>query len=602
MAKKSSKKTGEIPVKVVGYRIQKPQSDGTMYHRYNIVDAVDNIHKLYGYLFREIREEADSIDKSNKTNNKGKMEKLIFCETSRAHNLLVAINRDCDENDLNSIAYQVSNTFYECMCLAQIVAGKRRLGVGQKEERKTKQNVSRNVHQFLETRMHKGHILFDIANICLKMGWTWHHRYFLILTLVEDALTHFFLVHNGPIFCRILIANKEKLNSFYSADENQSRKGEKDDEIDVYYLKYLVSPKAEDLWREPDQPDAGGIKIVEQLERRIARFWMRTGLCQWLRRSLGFGLPDVMALVVKIAEKVFVNVSTKKGGMGNNSTPRHGSPVGAYHRQDDISFANGCNSKRIGWGPIWLGFPEWVASQSGLLGAMSSPISQDEVFVSPFNSAYYGYLCKSLIPSVGDEELAGKKATARHVGSRNNTVGLLFEELSAYLCQATPGVRVVRNSQSGTGEIDIIGYVANGSSYLHPVTGNHFIGECKWNGRSAAVDVVDVLSARAKRMRADSAIVFSRKGISGEGTGDNAERVIHTESMNGVCFAPLSEDDLKMRDAARIFSRCVDDSKFLTELDSLRDCLNLVRLRFPLILRDSFDRHRFGFYGSHSAK
>lgn len=614
MAKR--KPSEEAEPKTVRYEIERRRSNSRLYrNNYNALDAIYNSDKLYRMLTEEIAEDFRLVTQSQNCTDSSasdvKSFKEIFCENSRGYYLLTMMMRDCHENGEDVVAYQVLNTFYESACLWQLVEAMALVKADDGGDGDSKSN------QILSARMHKGHLTFDLANICAKLGWTWHRRYFLALTLAEDALSHFIHVQHGSEFCDLLLANADAFRQFEEAVLKTSRNTSSEKSIDLAYLKFLVSPAAEEHWKEPDDEDdkQGGdttLSAVQKLETRIARFWRRTGLCQTLRTEFGLSLPDVMAWVIQIVKRVFVQ--------DQKTEPIR--PLGLYHDfQSQIWFADVQNWKRVGWGAAWLGFPEWVASQAGLFEVLSCPIALNEVFSAPFNAAYYGYLCQSLMEldaslkngaassregesaeqSDGDANLGqapGKARQPEKLSHQNNSKGLLFEELAAYLCTATPGVRVLRNARSGAGELDLIGYVSPGSSLLHPVTGNHFLGECKWVLKSTAVDVIDALAARAKRMQTDSVIVFSREGLSGEGKGDNAERLIHAEAMGGVSFAPISGQDLLVEAAAKKFFSQLEEAvkdPVTVDLSSIR---GLVRFRFPKLLRESFDKHRFGFYGS----
>jgi len=624
-----SKPSEKAEPETVKYKIEGSRSRSNLHrNNYNALDAIYNSDKLYTLLteeinqdFRLVTQSKGNVAQSQKNFSQSQKNaepsrndvisfKEIFCENSRGYYLLTMITRDCHEKGEDVVAYQVLNTFYECACLWQLVEARNLVKSDDDGDGDSKSN------KMLSARMHKGHLTFDLANICGKLGWSWHRRYFLALTLAEDALSHFVHVQHGSEFCDLLLANADAFREFEKAVLNKQRKDSDEKRIDHAYLKFLVSPAAEEHWKEPDEDDKqggdGSSSHVRKLETRIARFWRRTGLCQTLRTEFGLSLPDVMAWVIQIVKRVFVQDRKNKSIK----------PLGLYHDfESKIWFADVQNWKRVGWGAAWLGFPEWVASQAGLFEVLSCPIAHNEVFSAPFNAAYYGYLCQSLmeldgggssgsVSSQRGELVRNPDDNASQVHSRNeepkqtklshqsNSKGLLFEELAAYLCTATPGVRVLRNARSGAGELDLIGYVSPGSSLLHPVTGNHFLGECKWELQSTAVDVIDALAARAKRMQTDSVIVFSRKGLSGEGSDDNAERLIHAEAMGGVSFAPLSGEELLVEFAAgKFFDQLTKAVKNLDriELSSIR---GLMRFRFPKLLRESFDKHRFGFYGS----
>jgi len=481
--------------------------------------------------------------------------KNAFHETEPPFLFLSRALTHCRELGLESQGQQLVQAFYHAACAEQLAD----VGVADGE-----------AGSRLAKRLHKGHILYELAMSSKRRGFEWCYRYYLALALAEDILTHFFLHKQGDEFLNLLKSiDFDKL----SLASSSSVKG--DDEA----WKVL-----QDIGRNLEHPpfgekwDAAGAPANEALAVVVCRFWLKTGVCNSLRDDFGMNLAQVMRFVKMVAVHVFNADATDEDlDRGQKKT------LLGYQENGSYPFAVNSNWKKYGWAETWLAFPEWVCSKSGLFNEILGPFTPLEADCRPFNSVYYGLLCQVLCRSDEKEE-----------SSKNDLKGLVFEELVAHVLQSVPGVRVARGVNSDIGELDVIGYIPAECRVLNTVRSGVFIAECKWSKDGVGVSVVDALITRAARVGATAAMVFSKRGVCGRDSGKQSDLVIRLESMTGIAMSSLSQGDLHIERAsealASVLKEMSDPSFDLGRFESL------VSLNTPSMLRAAFDRHRFGIY------
>ena len=147
----------------------------------------------------------------------------------------------------------------------------------------------------------------------------------------------------------------------------------------------------------------------------------------------------------------------------------------------------------------------------------------------------------------------------RHLlGSLGSGAGKNLERLAHYLLACTPGCRARMRVRTSSTDYDVVCAVEGAGLDFRSELGRYFICECKdWDTKAD-------FTAMAKFCRVlDSAkcsfgILFSKKGISGEGAATDAEREqIKVFQQRGMVVVVVSESDLQ---------EVADGANFLTML------------------------------------
>lgn len=195
-------------------------------------------------------------------------------------------------------------------------------------------------------------------------------------------------------------------------------------------------------------------------------------------------------------------------------------------------------------------FPEWIVQDLDHLWITAFP-STAEVIRYDISSAYAVWLFEQL--GKGD--------------------GKFLERLAHYLLSAIPGCRAYRPQRSHSTDYDVVCAFEGANVDFRGDLGRYFICECKdWEKPadfSAFAKFCRVLDAA----KCGFGIIFSKKGISGEGRTVFAEREqLKVFQDRGLVIVVISEDDL---------SKVITGSNFVTMLREKYENIRLDLKRLP---------------------
>jgi hypothetical protein len=111
-----------------------------------------------------------------------------------------------------------------------------------------------------------------------------------------------------------------------------------------------------------------------------------------------------------------------------------------------------------------------------------------------------------------------------------------------------PGCRTAKGQRSGTHQYDVVCSMEGPQLDFRSEFGRYFICECKdWEKKKADVRTMAVLCRALDSVKTRFGILFSKRGISGTGKGQNAEREqLKVFQDRGTVIVVVDEDDLRL--------------------------------------------------------
>ena len=251
-----------------------------------------------------------------------------FNEVSHSFSHLTRITRDCIERQQLMRGYATTLQYYSFTCLFQLYI--------------LQEKVAEHTHlAYSEARIHKGHILFELASLATKLKWPWHASYFLILAFIEDVLSYICITRSG---------------------EKEEYEGH-------------------DLFRS---------KSAFQKSNRFKMLWSMTGTCECFRRDHALSATQAIEKIQDILRLLFQQPESSDKKDSEKPTP-----IGTAQL-----LARGVDWKHRGWDRTLLLFPEWVFGRcsSALESFLASPSSAESSH-QPINPVYWAYLSRNLSES-----------------------------------------------------------------------------------------------------------------------------------------------------------------------------------------------------------
>jgi hypothetical protein len=239
---------------------------------------------------------------------------------SKAFGQLVRILNDCIDRGQIRRGYELAWEFYQFACLMQLHVGM-----------SFSDQPIAGLHQ---SRIHKGHMLFELHRMAKLLDWQWHASYYLALAFLEDVFT------------------------------------------------FLCTMSAEVIGEDQAELDAVAASAVMQQDftssRAFLRFWAATGSCENYRIRLGVTKGQVHQMIKKVLVAVFADV------------PQSIAP------DERFVFAKRM-SNGAGWNPLALLFPEWTYGRVAIDAApwLDAPSSQESAG-GAINKIYWAFLCKEI--------------------------------------------------------------------------------------------------------------------------------------------------------------------------------------------------------------
>jgi hypothetical protein len=167
-------------------------------------------------------------------------------------------------------------------------------------------------------------------------------------------------------------------------------------------------------------------------------------------------------------------------------------------------------------------YPEWVLQQLDPEWTSGYPTAE-EVHVYPVNRHYLAFLLTSL----GD-------------GS-----GRILEFLAEYLMSVMPGCRVYRRKRSPSTDYDLVCAIEGLQTDFRAEFGRYFVCECKDWANPAGFTEFAKLCRVLDSVKAKFGILFSKSGISGKKSGNDATREqMKVFQDRGVVIVVVDESDL----------------------------------------------------------
>lgn len=124
--------------------------------------------------------------------------------------------------------------------------------------------------------------------------------------------------------------------------------------------------------------------------------------------------------------------------------------------------------------------------------------------------------------------------------------GRAFEDLADYLLSCMPGCRTSIREKSKSTEYDIVCAIDGIESDFRSEFGRYFVCECKDWRKSAGITAFAKFCRILDSTKSRFGILFSKKGISGEGTtSDAALEQIKVFQDRGMVIIVINEDDVR---------------------------------------------------------
>jgi hypothetical protein len=167
-------------------------------------------------------------------------------------------------------------------------------------------------------------------------------------------------------------------------------------------------------------------------------------------------------------------------------------------------------------------FPEWALQELDQKWMTEYP-SSAEASLYVANPAYCGWLLSKL--GAGD--------------------GKALERLAHYLLNCIPGFRARMRMRTPSTDYDVNCAIEGPTYDFRSELGRYFLCECKdWN-RPADVTTVQKFAGVLRAAKCRFGIIFSKKGMSGQGNVRFAERELLKIKQDGVLILTITEADLE---------------------------------------------------------
>jgi hypothetical protein len=169
-------------------------------------------------------------------------------------------------------------------------------------------------------------------------------------------------------------------------------------------------------------------------------------------------------------------------------------------------------------------YPEWILQNLDQEWLSGYP-SREEVDLYPVNRKYLSFLMAGL----GD-------GTGKHL-----------ELLAEYMMSVMPGCRVYRRKRSHSTDYDIVCAMEGLQTDFRAEFGRYFVCECKdWDKDPAGFSEFAKFCRVLDSVKSKFGILFSKNGISGASSGDDATREqMKVFQDRGIIIIVVSESDLR---------------------------------------------------------
>lgn len=132
------------------------------------------------------------------------------------------------------------------------------------------------------------------------------------------------------------------------------------------------------------------------------------------------------------------------------------------------------------------------------------------------------------------------------VSNLGDGTGKTLERLSTYLLSCMPGCRTLRRAKSRSTEYDIVCSIDGLEVDFRSELGRYFVCECKDWDKPADFSTMAKFCRVLDSVKSRSGILFSKKGISGEGKTKDAEREqLKVFQDRGMVIVVVDENDIK---------------------------------------------------------
>jgi hypothetical protein len=258
-----------------------------------------------------------------------------------------------------------------------------------------------------------------------------------------------------------------------------------------------------------------GQKFGKRVHKGLPLVWMYE--CYLMMGFVTLAKRYLMLTLVEDAIRENGKLSSETGGVYFRLVWRHGLPdseVQRYAKEAHDQFGRHPNESL---------FPEWILHELDKNWMTEFPIPQEAAVYSA-NPIYV----KHLIDQLGD------------------TSGATLERLAEYILSCMPGCRTARRRRSHSSDYDIVCSVEGLEVDFRSELGRYFVCECKdWQspaGYTTMAKFCRVLDSTKSRF----GILFSKKGISGEGRTVDAEREqLKVFQDRGMVIVVIDQSDLE---------------------------------------------------------
>jgi len=304
-----------------------------------------------------------------------------------------------------------------------------------------------------EARIHKGGILFQVADFYDLLGWTWHSRRFRVLSLVEDILTGF------------LIRNEPQLGSNKLPDEFVERAGN---------YRFFV--------------EQIGVTRGEILD-------LVADVAEVLVGQRGLTRQDRITTIRQQLDSQIQSKRFSRLGLSNKSKPD--SP--AWH-EDFILF------------PEW--FAGRLKPKSWLTCRPSEDEINSSSIGTTYSRALWQEICDPAHLAAEARDTLRFKSPHKPESVRSDAY--LFEELGRYLLACIPGFRCLPNERTESGEFDVLVVRECENADFRAALSPYFLCECKWETNSVSTPEFMVVAQKLRHIGANFGVLFSKKSLAGD--------------------------------------------------------------------------------------
>jgi hypothetical protein len=168
-------------------------------------------------------------------------------------------------------------------------------------------------------------------------------------------------------------------------------------------------------------------------------------------------------------------------------------------------------------------YPEWVLQQLDRKWITQAPTPQEAIIFAP-NRRYIDHM----------------------IGHLGDPSGKTLEALADYLLSCMPGCHTMRRQRSYSGEYDLVCSVEGFELDFRSELGRYFVCECKDLSGPANFTTMAKFCRVLDSIKSRFGILFSRKGISGEGTRrDAALEQLKVFQDRGIVIVVVDQTDLE---------------------------------------------------------